>query len=669
MYFKIAVGNVKKSFRDYTIYFLTLTLAVSIFYSFNSIESQKAILEISSKEALYIDLVTTIISYMSVFVSVILGSLIIYASNFLIKKRKKELGIYMTLGMGKGKISKILVMETAIVGVLSLISGLVVGLILSQGLSVLTSKMFAVGMGDYKFIISTSAIGKTVLYFGIIFILVMLFNTRIIAKYKIIDLLTSGRKNESVKFKSPFVYLITFILSVISIGTAYAIILDIGLMVDDPKFLLSIILGIVGTILFFFSLAGFTLYVVKRSEKVYFKGLNIFIVKQINSKINTNFISVSIICVMLFFTMTILSTGISFKNALESGLKETTPFDASATTYVNKGDEVKPIKNSIEKAGFKFDSNVRYAEYSEYYLGENINTILNLDDETTKKLDKLVILRAVGIKASEYNNVRKLEGKDAIDLKENEVLVTSNNDKIVPIVNDYLKNNKTMNIKGKTYEIKNDKVITDSIETTGFKGNMFTLIVNDKIIDESNIEANHININFNGENKNKIEEELSKVFNDFRDGKFSYDEAGFIVGYTRDDVYAENKGMTTTILFIGIYLGIVFLISSMAVLAIQQLSEASDSIERYKSLKRIGANDKMINKTIFIQTLIYFSLPIILAFIHSVVGIKVTGEFVSMYSQSNILMSSIITAIGFIIVYLIYFYATYIGYKNIVKNS
>ena len=185
MYYKIAIGNVKKSFKDYTIYFLTLALVVCIFYSFNSIESQKAVLELKSSGKESINALVTVIAYISVFVSIVLGSLIIYANNFLIKKRKKELGIYMVLGMGKGKISRILVTETLIVGVMSLISGLLLGIIASQGLSLLTSKLFDIPMSDYSFIISISSIGKTILYFSIMFFLVIIFNTAIISKYSL----------------------------------------------------------------------------------------------------------------------------------------------------------------------------------------------------------------------------------------------------------------------------------------------------------------------------------------------------------------------------------------------------------------------------------------------------------------------------------------------------
>lgn len=519
MYSKIAFGNVKKSFKDYSIYFLTLTLAVSIFYSFNSIESQKAIFEMNQSTSNTIDMLSDLIGGLSVFVSVILGGLILYANNFLIKKRKKELGIYMTLGMGKFKISKILVLETIIVGIASLISGLLIGFVLSQGLSVLTSKLFEANMSEYKFIISQSAIIKTIIYFGIMFLLVMIFNSIVISKYKIIDLLTAGRKNENIKFKNPLMYLITFILCILFLGFAYKFIIDVGLDVKNPKFMISIVFGVLGTLLFFYSLAGALLFIVKKNKKIYFKNLNIFIVKQLNSKINTNFLSISVICLMLFLTIGILSTGISFKNALESSLKNTTPFDASAYMYVNKDDKIKSVKESLDALNFKFDSSEPHVYFNTYTSKVTIADVLgkNAIKSGDKMLGQLDDQYVEFIKISDYNDIRKLTGKKAVNLGSNQVLLMSNNNTVLNMIN--------------------------------------------------------------------------------------------------------------------------------------------------------NSNDKMINKSIFAQTLIYFSLPVSLAFIHSIVGIKVVNEFIALYDKPDIGGSSLFTAIVFIVIYAGYFYATYTGYKNIVKNS
>ena len=665
MYSKIAYKNVKKSFKDYSIYFLTLTLAVCIFYSFNSIESQNAMMEMNKSGKEYVQILTTIISYASVFVAFILGSLILYANNFLIKKRNKELGIYMTLGMSKNKISKILILETLIVGALSLISGLIIGFIVSQGLSVVVSKLFDFQMTSYAFIISAPAIIKTILYFGIMFILVMIFNSFVISKYKIIDLLTVGRKTEEIKFKNPIIYLITFILCVISLGTAYKWALDLGLMgIKESKFLVCIGLGIVGTILFFFSLAGFILYVVKKNNKVYFKGLNIFIVKQINSKVNTNFLSMSVICLMLFLTIGMLSTGLSFKEALESGLKGSTPYDASAYMYVSPEDKARDIEKSLQLIGIKFDKDDKVVYFNEYKDDKKIKDVITTSKDI-KNSESLVYY----VKVSDYNKLRELNNEKPINLKENEVLITSNFSRLIPSIEKYMKDNDTIKLDNKTYNIKNNKVIEDNLKTDFMQNNMLTLIVSDDVCNNKELTSSNVNVNFANKDKEKRETEFSDKIYFYKTPDTDYDKIGFVMGNNRTEIYEGNKGTTTIVLFLGIYIGIVFLISSMAVLALQQLSEASDSISRYKSLKKLGVNIKSINKTIFVQTLIYFSIPVVLAVIHSVVGIKIANEFISMYNQPDIGSTSLVTAGIFMIVYVIYFYITYSGYKNIVKNN
>ena len=677
MYFKIALNNVRKSFKDYSIYFLTLTLGVCIFYAFNSIGDQKAFLEFGKRQAEYIKVLQGLISGISVFISCVLGGLILYANNFLVKKRKKELGIYMTLGMGKNKISKILTYETALVGIISLVVGLGVGIIVSQGISAFAAKLFEVSLSNYKFLLSTDAILKTILYFGIIFILVMLFNTFVISKYKLIDMLTAAKKNEDIKIKNPILTAIIFFISLGLLGVAYKLVIKVGLNPTDRMFLVSIVLGILGTLLLFFSLAGFVLYVLQRNKNVYLKGLNIFVLRQMNSKINTNFLSMTVICLMLFLTISTLATGLSFKNALEKGLENTTPFDASATYYIDEDSKIKTAEESIRELGFKFNPEDKIVSYNEYKLEKtNLESLLNKNAEGKNIKDIVEAMTYKGTNAisiSSYNDIRALSGEKSLSLANNEVLISSNLGEVENTLKNILKNNEKIEIDGKEYKIANNaligegKVIKEAFESTGMTNNFFTLIVPDNIVSNLKPIANKININF-PKNSNE-EERVQKLFNEYRDGVVDSSKYGFVNGYTRARIYEDNNGMTNIVLFIGIYLGVIFLISSTAVLALQQLSEASDSIDRYKSLRRIGVSQKMINKSIFTQVSIYFGLPLVVALVHSVVAIKVVNGFLTMFNRPDIGVSSLVTALIMVIVYGGYFYATYTGYKSTVKNA
>lgn len=678
MYFKIALNNVRKSFKDYSIYFLTLTLGVCLFYAFNSIGDQKAFLELGKRQSEYIKSLQYLISGISVFISCVLGGLILYANNFLVKKRKKELGIYMTLGMGKNKISKILTYETALVGIISLVVGLGIGIIVSQGISAFAAKLFEVSLSNYKFLLSTDAILKTILYFGIIFILVMLFNTFVISKYKLIDMLTAAKKNEDIKIKNPILTAIIFFISLGVLGVAYKLVIKVGLNPMNNMFWISILLGVLGTLLLFFSLAGFVLHVLQKNKNIYLKGLNIFVLRQMNSKINTNFLSMTVICLMLFLTISTLATGLSFKNALEKGLENTTPFDASATYYINEDSKIKTAEELIKELGFKFNPEDKIVSYNEYKLEKtNLENLLNknAEDKSIKDIFKAITYNGINaISISSYNSIRTLSSEKLVNLSNNEVLISSNLGEVENTLKNILKNNDKIEINGKEYEIANntligeEKVIKEAFQSTGMPDNLLTLIVPDNVV--SNLEpiSNKININF-PKNSKEEEQRVQKLLDEYRDGLVDSSKYGFVIGNTRARIYEDNNGMTNIVVFIGIYLGVIFLISSTAVLALQQLSEASDSIDRYKSLRRIGVSQKMINKSIFTQVSIYFGLPLVVASVHSVIAIKVVNAFLNMINKPDIGVSSLITGLIMLIVYGGYFYATYTGYKSTVKNA
>ncbi len=658
MYFKLAFGNIKKSYKDYTIYFLTLILAVCIFYSFNSIDSQKALFDIKSSNANYIEKLTVIISYFSMFVSVILGSLILYANNFLIKKRKKELGIYMTLGMGKRKISKILVTETFIVGTISLVAGLILGIAASQVLSTLILKLLDASINEYRFTVSINAIGKTILYFGIMFLLVVIFNVFLVSKYKIIELLSADRKNEKMKFKNPYIYLTAFLLSIVFLTVVYKFLLKIGIETWNPMFTPSIVIGAMSTVLFFFSLSGVILYFLNRNKKVYFKGLNIFVIKQVNSKFNTHFLSMSVICLMLFITILVLSTGIGLKKNYEAGLEKITPFDASVAIYPH--DEDVTLDEVFNKIDFKLSENEKYLTYNEYTSSVELKD----NDEAFKDG------RASFVKISDYNKMLKLKGEKEVNLNSDEVIILSNYNKLADPINEKLKHSPKVNINEKEYQVKNHEAIQGNLETSIMGESYCIIIINDEFLPDTKVYKSVLNVMYSDENREENNEKYEEIHNNsIIGGKYESLDIPYINAYSKDRIYSREKGASTSELFLGLYLGMVFLISSMAVLALQQLSEASDSIERYKALKRIGANKKMINKTIFLQTLIYFSLPVILALVHSIVGIIVVNKEISNFNQIDIRFSALMTAVIFMIVYAGYFYTTYTGYKNIVRNN
>ncbi|WP_207742125.1 ABC transporter permease [Clostridium paraputrificum] len=664
----MSVRNVKRSFKDYVIYFLTLTFAVCIFYSFNSISSQKAMMDVTNSKAEIIQMLSKIISMTSVFVSIILGFLIIYANNFLIKRRKREIGLYMTLGMGKRKISYLLIKETFLIGLLSLGFGLIAGVVVSQGLSLFTSKLFEVNVSKFNFVFSPSAAIKTSLYFGIIFILVMIFNTLVISKYKLIDLLRAGRKNESIKIKSTKVSFLLFLLSIILIGVAYLIILKFGFDNEISYVQVSVILGIVGTVLLFLSLSGFLINALEKSEKFYLRNLNMFVLRQINSKVNTTYISMSVISLMLFLTITLLSTGVSFKNSLQTTLKNSTPYDVTFYSFSTEDEEITNISKSLDKIGLDYNNTFReYLSYNLYTSDEGIKQyIYNYGNDKVKKNLDFYDKNLDCIAISDYNKLRAMAGESTFNPQKDEVILISNVNDYDKAVNKFIENNKTIRISNNDYRIINEKALKDNLETSALATKFMVAVLPDEVVKDMEISTTYLSGNYK-EKSEKIENEIYDVFAGFTTRKYSYDEYGFVLGETRDMAYDASVGMSVTVMYIGIYLGVIFLISSAAILALQQLSEASDNIERYEVLKKIGTSSKDINKAVFSQVFIYFMMPLTIAIIHSIVGIIVASKVISMFGASSILVSAIITAIIIIMVYGGYFLTTYVGYKNIIK--
>ncbi|MEG1481231.1 ABC transporter permease [Clostridium sp.] len=661
MYFKLAINNVRKSFKDYTIYFLTLTFAVCIFYTFNSISAQDSMVTINDSKSESIKKISQIISILSVFVSIILGLLIIYANNFLIKRRKKELGIYMSLGMGENKISRLLVVEELIIGSLSLIAGILLGLFSSQGLSIITAKMFDISLKYYKFLIAPEAMLKTVIYFGIIYILVMALNTIIISKYKLIDLLNAHKKNEEIKIKNYLTAGIIFLVSLTMIGTAYYLINKVGLDFTKIELGISIVLGVIGTAGFFYGLTTFLIIIIKKNKKLYLKKLNIFTLRQINSKINTNFISMTIICLMLFLTISMLSVGVSYK---KDNIDSLSPFNATARMIINDNKN-ESFEKILNKNGFKIQDGDKYEYITEYETKDKLSDVL----DEYKKIRDIELNGSSNIKAisiSDYNKVRELKGEEKVELNSDSVLVQSNLPFMKQTLDDFIRNKDTISLDGKEYKIQNKKVIKDTNITTGVANNMFTVIVSDEVVKSLIPIKYYLDIKYSNKNIQTSEKYYTTFFENYSTNREKNSE--FILLDSKIDIKSDTKLMTTIILYTTLYLGVIFLISSAAVLALQQLSEASDSAERYNSLRRIGVPEEMINKSIFTQTLIYFALPLVLAIVHSIVGIYQANKFMLDFGNSNIMKASTMSMIVIIVIYGGYFMATLLGYKNIVKK-
>ena len=684
MLFKLSIKNITKSIKDYAIYFFTLVLGVAIFYVFNAIDSQTVMLKVSSSTSEIIRLMTTILGGVSVFVSFILGFLIIYASRFLIKRRNKEFGIYLTLGMSKRKISLILFFETLIIGVISLGVGLALGIVLSQLMSILVANMFEADLTKFQFTFSSSAALKALLYFSIMYLIVMIFNTIIVNKCKLIDLLHGNKKSEKVKLKNPIICTIVFIIAVIALSYAYYLVTDgfgtSPLMNTISGILIPIALGCISTFLIFWSLSGLILKIVMHLKKYYYKGLNSFTVRQISSKINTTVFSMTIICLMLFFTICIFSSALSIKNSLSGNLKDLAPVDIQFSKLQQLSDEEEESfsKDIIEDYNTTVKDTLQRLDVYKYLKDVVDINIYRVEEITLKdsfgdqieQIGKDYPLLAYNVredlvKLSDYNRLAKLYNQKELTLKDNEYVIIANYKMMADIRNISLKNNTKLTINGKDYYPKYQECQDGIIELSGSATNTGVIILPDNALEGIHPYKNVLAANYQAdtkEEKENVEDIVSTIINNHfnKDTLLSYN--------TKIDIYASSVGLGAMVTFVGLYLGIIFLISSAAILALKELSESTDNKERFNMLRKIGTDDKMINKALFNQIAVFFLFPLLLAIIHSIFGIEFANYILKTMGTESLLSSIILTAVFLVVIYGGYFLVTYYCSKTIIKE-
>ncbi len=697
MLFKLSIRNMKKSFKDYAIYFLTLVLGVAIFYMFNSLDSQQAMLQVSQSTRDMISLMIELLGMISVFIAIVLGFLIVYANNFLVNRRKREFGIYMTLGMGRRQISTIILFETILVGILSLVVGIFIGVFASQFMSILVAKLFEADMTEFTFVFSKDACIKTCIYFAVMYLAVIIFNTLTISRYKLINLLTAVRKNEKVKIKNPVISILVFIISAVILGYAYYLVTGgVRELQTGDELLKPILMGIVGTIGIFWSLSGFILRVIQSRKSIYLKGTNMFVLRQLNNKINTNIVSMTVICLMLFMTISVLSSSLSIKSALDSQLDRFTPVDLnlyktaylpesyvssySGKTIYNTEEQIEdskhPVSYTLETNGYDMNNLKDIIELPIYALPEwTLADSLGDYYETTKSQYPMLtydISESI-IKISDYNKIAELYGEEQYTLNDDEYIVLCNYEQMIEIRNQTLSTNSNIEINGKTYHSKYNECKDGFIFIATTEINAGIILVPDSFeIKAEDTEQYLLVANYNAETeegKQEIENTLigsgdTEFFENVREKGIDLD------GSSKISITESSKGLATIIIFIAIYLGIVFLIASSAILALKQLTESSDNKQRYTILRKIGCDEKMINGALFRQIFIFFMMPLVLAMIHSIFGIKfILSMLEVLASPDELLPSVIVTAVIIGAIYGVYFLATYLGSKNIIKEE
>ncbi len=611
MFCKLAFRNVRRSVKDYFIYFLTLTFGVCLFYTFNSLGTQQVMEYLGKSQHYMVEAIMVYMKVLSAFVAVVLAGLILYANTFLLRRRKKELGTYLLLGMPLSGVSLILVLETLLIGLLALISGLVLGILAAHGLSLLTMAMFRLTFEPLRFVFDPSAALFTVLCFGVMFLVVMIFNQVSLSRQKLIDLMNAGRKNEELRQRPLGVSVALFLLGVLCLGIAYALLLVRGMLVIDLLFLFMLILGTLGTLLFFRGLSGFVLRLCQSNPRFYYKGLNMFVLRQWSGRIHSTYLSMTVICILLLLAIGATACSVGLNAALEDSTDGAAPYDVTIQNY--SGDTtVADLPALLKENGF--DPDTMLSARVDYLLYYNDPAVTGIPEE-----DAYAALRW-----SDYNALMALRGAPVLEP------VTAG-------------------------------VLIDRAIYTGSYGSTAWAVVPDELAERLKVRRQVFAANYAG-NKETAE----TAFQEAMDGLYRSEELSLNAS-TSLEIYAENMGSKVLVLFIGLYLGVVFLLASAAVLALQQLSQAADNVQRYRTLRRLGVETRRQNRSVYAQVALAFGLPLALAIVHALVGMKAANDVILEVGRVDSVYSSAVTAAFLVLIYGAYFLATCWGSKSIVS--
>ena len=564
-------------------------------------------------------------------------------------------------------------------------------------MSILVAKMFEADMSKFQFVFSKDACIKTCIYFAVMYVAVMFFNTFTISRYKLINLLNATKKNESIKIKNPVISILVFLFGAGILGYAYwKVTGDVNSLTTAYKILPPILMGIVGTISIFWSLSGFVIQVAQKMKSTYLKDTNMFVLRQINNKINTTIISMSVICLMLFMTISILSVSLSLRNTMQRELADMTPVDLNLSKTANlpenytnmQGKVINYTKEQIEDSKISIEETLKNNGLDMSVLKDVVEIPIYTSNDLTWKdffgedyekvkaqFSKLNYgaLEEI-VKISDYNKVAKLYGTEQYELKDDEYIVLCNYDNMAEIRNQVLsEGGHKLTIAGREYKSKYANCKNGYIEMAASHINTGIILVPDNCpLTEDMKEKTVFVANYNVE----TEEEKEEIEKNFADNNNSIllqnlDNKGIdLDGITKIVIIQSSVGVASIVTFIAIYLGIIFLIASAAILALKQLTESSDNKQRYLVLRKIGCDEKMINRALFRQIIIFFGLPLILAIIHSIFGIQFAISIMSgLASKKDLLPSAIATVIIIGVIYGIYFLATYFGSKNIIKEE
>lgn len=724
---KLAWGNVRRAGRDYLVYLLTLTLGVTVFYAFNTVSMQVDIAGIDEEGLAQV--MGSMLGDLTYFLAGVMAFLMVYANNFIMKRRKKEFGLYQVLGMGRGRVATIMALETVIVSVVAFVAGIVLGVGLSQLMTFFTASLFKTQIANFHFFFSVHAFNLTLACMLVMFVLTLLLNLRAVRRTKLIELMGAERRNESIKTRNPWIAIAIFAVGVVLVGVAYYRLLRDGfpLTATDGKlqeamnqFGITTAMVTVGTFALFWGLSGMLIKLLQSLRGVYWRGLNMFTVRQLAAKVNTVCFSMGVIAMLLFLAITSVTCGMSIANVMNENLERYNPVDVSQTyvyytpdtldyykEYVNPSDEADrmvPADTTVDlypawhgrdssadnndETGKKVDiadvagEHVQIDSYLSYPFGSSNPSV------TPSEMCKIMgekLPKAFGgsnadtmglfvTPASQYNKLRQMMGEEPVHIGHDQYLLTCDmGGELVDLYTKYMAGGHALTLGGHTLKPATDKSDEDTaaIANSAMGSNPGTVVVADELLSQLNLQPYSSNLLVNykqGMDVTKADESIKYTMLDILlvDGK---EPGGWGVFITRSEMYTQAAQMNGMISYLAIYIGFVLVVACAAILSIQQLSNVADGSRSYRVLAQIGCDDRQIRHSVMAQQAVFFLFPLTVGLAHSFVALKVIIELVSVFGNMSIAGTVGLTCAIFLAAYGGYFLVTYLMSAGMVQAA
>lgn len=730
---KLAWGNVRRAGRDYLVYLLTLTLGVTVFYAFNTISMQVDIAGIDEEGLAQV--MGSMLGDLTYFLAGVMAFLMVYANNFIMKRRKKEFGLYQVLGMGRGRVATIMALETVIVSAVAFVAGIVLGMGLSQLMTFFTASLFKTQIANFHFFFSVHAFNLTLACMLVMFVLTLLLNLRAVRRTKLIELMGAERRNESIKTRNPWIAIAIFVVGVALVGVAYYRLLRDGfpLTATDSKlqeamnqFGITTAMVTVGTFALFWGLSGMLIKLLQSLRSVYWRGLNMFTVRQLSAKVNTVCFSMGVIAMILFLAITSVTCGMSIANVMNENLERYTPADMSQTyiyytpetldyykEYVNPseadrmvladstvdlysawhgdpwhGDRKGKSADNNDETGKKVSiadvagEHVQIDSYLSYPLGGSDPSVT--PSEMCKTMGEK-LPRAFGgsnadtmglfvTPASQYNKLRQMMGEEPVSIGLDQYLLTCDmGGDLGDLYTKYMAGGHTLTLGGHELKPATDKSDKDTaaIANSAMSSNPGTVVVADELLSQLKLQpySSSLLVNYKqGMDTTEADESIKYTVLDnlLVDGK---EPGSWGIFITRSEMYTQAAQMNGMISYLAIYIGFVLVVACAAILSIQQLSNVADGSRSYRVLAQIGCDDRQIRHSVMAQQAVFFLFPLAVGLAHSFVALKVIIELVSTFGNMSIGGTVGLTCAIFLAAYGGYFLVTYLMSTGMVQAA